>query len=258
MKKPTRLSRARLRRLVLAIASAFTVVLSATAVHAQTVDEILQRHAEAVGGTARWQTIRTLRMSGRASAGPGREALVTREIKRPGRVRTEFTFQGTTGVFAVDGRRGWQISPLTGMLEPRLMDPDEALAAAAQAEPESALAAARTQGAMLALVGRRAVAGRETLHVRVTAKNGTVQDHFVDAETYLTLRMTTTRLIGGRPVEVETAFSDYRSIGGLVLPHRIEMGSPSRPERLQIVVETIELNVPIDDARFKPPSGTRR
>ena len=254
-----RLSRLRpIGGVVLAIASFAVVSLFATAAFAQTMDEILQRHAVAVGGTARWQSIRTLRMSGRATAGPGREAIVTREIKRPGRVRTEFTFQGTTGVFAVDGKRGWQISPLTGIVEPRLMEPDEALAAVAQAEPESALAAARKQGATLVLVGREAVSGRETLHVRATAKNGVVQDHFVDAETFLTLRTITTRKVGGRAVEVETSFSDYRSIGGLVLPHRIEMGSPTRPERLQIVVETIELNVPIEDSRFKAPSGTRQ
>jgi outer membrane lipoprotein-sorting protein len=242
----------------LQIAAVCALSVTASVAHAQTVDEILQRHAEAVGGAARWQNIRTLRMSGRATAGPGREALVTREIKRPGRVRTEFTFQGTTGVFAVDGKRGWQISPLTGIVEPRLMDPDETLAAVAQSEPESALVAARKQGATLALVGRETVSGRETLHVRVTARNGSVQDHFVDAETFLTLRTTTTRRVGGRPVDVETTFSDYRSIGGLVLPHRIEMGSPNRPDRMQIVIEAIELNVPIDDGRFKAPSGTRR
>ena len=71
------------------------------------------------GGVERWQAIRSLRMTGRAFAGPGREALVTREIKRPGRVRTEFTFQGLTGVYAFDGKRGWQVSPLTGILDPR-------------------------------------------------------------------------------------------------------------------------------------------
>lgn len=251
-------SRRRPLDVVLLVAGVLSASLVAAPAHAQSLDEILQRHADALGGTARWQAVRTIRMTGRATAGPGREALVTREIKRPGRVRTEFTFQGTTGVFAVDGTRGWQISPLTGILEPRLMDPDEAQAAIAQAEPDSALATARKRGATLALVGREDVSGRSTLHVRVTAKTGTTQDHFVDAETFLTLRTNTSRRVGGRTVEVETYFSDYRSIGGLVLPHRIEMHSPNRPDRLQIVVETIELNVPIDDRRFKAPAGTRR
>ena len=100
-------------------------------------------------------------MTGRAVAGPGREALVTREIKRPGRVRTEFTSQGTTGVFAFDGKRGWQISPLTGVLVPSEMAPDDTLAAIGQADLDGPLVAARKQGAVLTLVGRETIVGRD-------------------------------------------------------------------------------------------------
>jgi outer membrane lipoprotein-sorting protein len=242
---------------VLALASLMCAAPLA-AVHAQTVDEILARHVEARGSAAAWRAVRTLRMTGRATAGPGREALVAREIKRPNRVRTEFTFQGITGVFAFDGKRGWQISPLTGVLEPRLMEPDDTLAAIAQADMEGALVAAGKQGGALVLIGRDQVAGRAAFHVRVTAKTGAVQEHFLDAETFLTLRTNATRQVGGRAVEVETTFGDYRSVGGLVFPHTIEMGTSARPERLQIVVETIEVNPSIDDARFKVPAGTRR
>jgi outer membrane lipoprotein-sorting protein len=227
-------------------------------VRAQSVDEIVTRHVEARGNAAQWQAVRAVRMTGRALAGPGREALVTREIKRPGRVRTEFTFQGITGVFAFDGKRGWEISPLTGVLEPRSMDADETLVALAQADLEGPLAGARKQGAVLTVIGRETVAGREAYHIRATTKSGPAQDHYVDAETFLILRTETSRSIGGRTVDVETMFSDYRSVGGLVFPHTIEMGRRNRPERVRIVVETIELNPSIEDGRFKAPSGTRR
>ena len=227
-------------------------------VSAQTVDEIVARHVEARGNSAQWQAVRTLRMTGRALAGPGREALVTREIKRPGRVRTEFTFQGITGVFAFDGKRGWQISPLTGVLEPRLMEADDALAAVEQADLDGPLVAARRHGAALALVGREPIAGRDAFRIRVTPKNGPGQEHYIDGETFLILRSDTTRSIGGRNVAVETIFSDYRSIGGLVFPHTIEMGAANRPDRVRVVVETIEVNPSIDDSRFRAPSGTRK
>ena len=39
----------------------------------------------------------------------GRVALVTREVQRPGMFRLEFSYQGTTSVFANDGTAGWQI-----------------------------------------------------------------------------------------------------------------------------------------------------
>jgi outer membrane lipoprotein-sorting protein len=228
------------------------------AASAQSVDDILARHLEARGNAAQWQAVRAVRMTGRAIAGPGREALVTREIKRPGRVRTEFTFQGITGVFAFDGKRGWQISPLTGILEPRAMPPDDTMIALGQADMEGPLLGVRKQGAALILVGKESVAGRETFHIRATPKNGPAQDQYVDTETFLILRTEVPRSAGGRTVDVETMFSDYRSVGGLVFPHAIEMGARNRPERVRIVVETIEVNPSIDDSRFRAPPGTRK
>ena len=88
------------------------------AVAAQTLDEIVARHVAARGGREALAAVRTLRMTGRATAGPGRQAIVRREIARPGRIRTEFVFQGTTGVYAWDGSAGWRVSPWTAASSP--------------------------------------------------------------------------------------------------------------------------------------------
>lgn len=225
---------------------------------AQTVDEIVAHHVAARGNAAQWQAVRTIRMTGRAIAGPGREALVVREIKRPGRVRTEFTFQGITGVFAFDGKRGWQISPLTGVLAPTGMAPDDTLTAIGQADLDGPLVAARKQGAVLTLVGRDTIDGRDAFRIRVSPNSGSAQEHYLDAETYLIVRIDSTRTVGGQAVPVETTFADYRSIGGLVFPHTIEIGARGRPTRVRVVVETIEVNPSIENSRFRAPAGTRR
>jgi hypothetical protein len=101
---------------------------------AQTVDEIVARHLAARGGAARIEAVESLRMTGKARGPEGREALVVREIKRPARIRTEFTFQGLTGVYACDGEQGWQVSPLDGEMEPRPMPPESARLALEQAD----------------------------------------------------------------------------------------------------------------------------
>jgi hypothetical protein len=44
----------------------------------------------------------------------------------------------------------------------------------------------------------------------------------------------------------------------LVIPHAIEVGARGRPQRLRIVVETVDNNPRIDDERFKTPSRARR
>jgi outer membrane lipoprotein-sorting protein len=220
---------------------------------AQSADEIVARHMAARGGGERWQAIRSLRMSGRAIAGPGREALVTREIKRPGRVRTEFTFQGLTGVYAYDGKRGWQVSPLTGVLDPQSLEPENAQVAAEQADLEGALVGGARKGYTLALIGRETVAGREAWHLRVTPKTAPPQEHYLDAETYLLLKTEAARQVRGRTVLLETTYGDYRAVGGVVVAHSIDIGARGRPERVHIVVESVEVNPPIDDKRFRMP-----
>jgi hypothetical protein len=225
---------------------------------AQTIDEIVARHMAARGGLERWQAIRSLRMSGRAIAGPGREALVVREIKRPGRIRTEFTFQGITSVYAYDGKRSWQVSPLTGIVEPQALEPENANAALEQMDIEGPLVNSAKKGYTIALTGREIVAGRDAYRIRLTPKTGTAIEQYLDVETYLLLRTDSTRQVRGRTVQLETTFGEYRAVGGLMFPHAIEFGARGRPGRVQIAVETVEVDPAIDDSRFRRPAGTRR
>ena len=240
------------------LAAAALIMAVAGPAGAQTIDEIVARHLAARGGAERWQALRSLRMTGRAIGGPGREALVTREIKRPGRVRTEFTFQGMTGVYAYDGKRGWQVSPLTGIVEPEALAPEEAQVAMEQADLEGVLINGPKQGSAIELIGRELVEGREAYRLRVTPKTGLPQDQLLDTETYLLVRTVSTRVVRGRQISQETTFGNYRTVGGLVIPHEITIGANGRPERVRIVVETVELNASIDDQRFRMPARTRR
>jgi hypothetical protein len=55
---------------------------------AQTVDAIVAKHLAARGGAERIAAIESLRMTAKARAQGGREAVVIREIKRPDRIRS--------------------------------------------------------------------------------------------------------------------------------------------------------------------------
>jgi hypothetical protein len=168
-------------------------------------------------------------------------------------VRTEFTFQGLTGVYAFDGKRGWQVSPLIGILDPQALEPENAQVAAEQADLEGALASSAQNGATLAVIGPETIAGREALHIRLTPKTGPPQEHYLDAETFLLVRTDSLRLVRGRSVLVETSYGDYRSVGGVMFPHAIDIGARGRPDRVHIVVETVDINPSIDDKRFRKP-----
>ncbi len=53
---------------------------------------------------------------------------------------------------------------------------------------------------------------------------------------------------------LESTFSDFREVGGIVFPHRIETHVKDRPQTLKIVVEKIELDPELDPARFRMPT----
>jgi hypothetical protein len=236
-------------RLLLAAA----LLLAPAAAAPQTLDEILARHLAARGGREALAAVRTLRMSGTATAGPGRQALVRREIARPGRIRTEFVFQGTTGVYAWDGYVGWRVSPLDGRPEPEPLPEEEAVVAAEQADIDGPLVDWKAKGHFVELVGRDTLPGGPAHRLKLAMKAGAVREVWLDASTGLVVRMSSTRRLRRREVVLETEFGDYRTTNGVAFPRSIAVGAAGRPRRLHVVVESVDVNVPLSDDRFRMP-----
>jgi hypothetical protein len=220
-----------------------------------TLDDIIARHVAARGGAARIKALQSVRMIGKATTGAGRRALVTREVKRPGRVRMEFAFQGMTGVYAWDGEHGWQVSPLDGSLDPQPLSAENADLAVEQCDIEGPLVDWKAKGHTVELVGREKVGDQEAFKLKLTLESGAVRYEFLDTQSYLVVKTEVTRVVRGHAVDLETRFGDYKEVGGLRFPHSIESGARGRPRKLSVVVETIELNPVLDEARFRMPEA---
>ena len=232
---------------------AVAILTAPTALLGQTVDEIVARHVAARGGREALAAVRTLRMTGRATAGPGREAIVRREIARPGRIRTEFVFQGTTGIYVWDGSAGWQVSPLDGRLEPEPLSAEATAVSAEQADFEGPLVDWKAKGHAVERVGQETLPGGAAHKLKVTLKSGVVRHIWVDTKSGLMVRSESTRKLRGREVAFDTVYGDYRPAAGVRFAHSIETGARGRPQRLRIVVEKVETNVPLEDSRFSMP-----
>jgi len=228
-------------------------LIAPATVPAPTVDEIVARHVAARGGRAALGAVRTLRMTGRAVAGPGREAIVRREIARPGRIRTEFVFQGTTGVYVWDGKAGWRVSPLDGSLETEPMPAEAAELSAEQADFEGPLVDWKAKGHKVELVGAATLPGGPAQELKVTLKSGMVRHVWVDDASGQIVKTSSTRKVRGYEVEFEVLYGDYRKTGNVTFAHSIEIAARGRPRKMRIVVENVELNPKLDDARFRMP-----
>ena len=228
-------------------------LLAGAAAAPPTVDQIVERHVAARGGREALAAVRSVRMQGHAEAGPGRQAIVRREIARPGRIRTEFEFQGTTGIFVWDGSAGWRVSPLDGILEPQPLSEEQAALSAEQADIDGPLVDWKAKGHRVELVAASPLPGGEAHELAVTLKSGVVRHVWVDAVSGLVVKSSSTRKVRGHELEIEALFGDYRKDGGVAFAHSIEIGVRGRPQRLRIVVESVEVNPALDEARFRMP-----
>ncbi len=219
-----------------------------------TVDEVVAANLMARGGIERLHALRAIRETGKVTASDGRVALVVREIQRPGLFRLEFTYQGTTSIFAHDGTSGWQIAPLQGQFEPLVMPPEADTAGGVdQRDIEGPLVDWREKGHVVTLAGREAIDGKDAFRLEVNLKGGLTRYDYVDVASHLVVRSDVTRIIRGHATVLENRFSDFRDEGGIVFPHAIESHVKDRPQILRIVVDKIELDPVLDPARFKMP-----
>lgn len=218
------------------------------------VDEVVASNLAARGGKERIQALRSIRETGTVTGSGGRVARVVREIKRPGLFRLEFSFQGTTSVFAHDGETGWQVAPLQGHFEPKAVAPEaDSAGAVDQRDLEGPLVDWREKGHLVELVGRETLPGGEAFKLKVTLKGGVVRHDYVDVASRQVVRSDVTRIVRGHPVVLENTFSDFREVDGLVFPHHIEVHATDRPEVLRITIEKVELDPDLDDERFRLP-----
>ncbi|HEX6899083.1 MAG TPA: hypothetical protein VF789_05190 [Thermoanaerobaculia bacterium] len=221
---------------------------------ADKVDEIIAAHLAARGGKDRIQALRSIRETGTMTASDGRVARVVREIQRPGLFRLEFTYQGTTSVFAYDGKAGWQIAPLQGQFEPRAMPPEaDSAGGADQRDIEGPLVDWRQKGHVVELAGRESLAGAEVDKLRTVLQGGGVRYDYVDVASRMVVRSDVPRVVRGHRVEMQSTFSDFRKVSGIVFPHHIEIRVKERPQVLKVVVERIELDPALDPASFQMP-----
>ncbi len=221
---------------------------------AQTVDELIQKNVEARGGLEKLKSVQSLRVTGKMTMGPGLEAPIVLELKRPNQVRMEFVLQGMTGVQAYDGQAGWTLMPFGGRKDPQPMSPDELKDTEEQADIDGPLVDYKAKGHTVELVGKEKAEGTDAYKLKVTLKNGDVRYTFLDAEYFLEIRSEGRRKVRDSEVETETTYGDFKEVGGIVIPHTIEGGIKGAPERQRIVTEKVELNVPLDAARFRMPA----
>jgi outer membrane lipoprotein-sorting protein len=225
----------------------------AVAVQAQTVDDLISKNLAARGGKDKIKALKSAKITGKMTMGPGMDAPFTWEWKRPNSFRIEFVVQGMTGVQAYDGTTGWQVMPFMGKKDAEKMPAEELKDVDDQADFEGPLVDYKDKGHTIEFVGKEPIEGTDAYKLKLTKKSGDVSFIYLDAESFLEIKEVGKRTVRGEEHEFESTQGDYKEVGGVLFPFSMEQKPKGAPQGQVITIEKIDLNNDEPADRFKMP-----
>jgi outer membrane lipoprotein-sorting protein len=229
-------------------------VLFAPSLAAQTVDEVVASNVRARGGMEKLQSVHTLKTTSRVLFGDI-QARVVQVNKRPDKVREEISLQGLTLVQSYDGGLAWMIDPFGGRKDPQRMSQDDAKSLVVDADVDHPLVNYQQKGHKAELMGHDSVEGTDCYKIKLTLKNGDIFVYYLDAGSFLELKLETQMKIRGAIQENETYYGDYEEVNGIYFPFAVESARKGDPSRQKTTVEKVEINVPVEDSTFVMPAA---
>lgn len=222
---------------------------------AASVDEIVAKHVAARGGAERWKAVRSLEISGTyTSFSEANPFTLTR--KRPGRYRFETRTMRMPVTVAHDGTSPWWIFPPYGVNEVAKPPEPDTVLIAREAEIEPVLLGWKEKGHKVELAGSGDINGQETVVLKVTLASGWIETWHLDPRTGLEVAVDSKvhdYTQASAEIQQRAYFSDWKTVDGLVLPHRIEKEYGARATLM--VLEKVKVDAPLDDAVFAMPAA---
>lgn len=215
---------------------------------AQSVDEVVAKAIKARGGIERIKHEQTQRLTGKISLPAGSGPLLV-EMKRPGMMREEVTLNGKSQIRTTNGQVGWGVGTLREVAVPEQVGAQELHNLANSADFEGPLVDYKEKGNRIELAGKEKIEKRMAYKLVISMKDGENRIDFIDCKTYLELKWL------GRVSDnvFESYFRDYRRVKGLMYAFEIDSGMLGQPANQKIILDKVDVNPPIDDARFGKP-----
>ena len=213
------------------------------------LDTVLQKYADAIGGKDALEKLTTRVIKGKVDlAGVSRGGKMESFMMAPNKSLTVLDMQpmGVTKQ-GFDGRTGWYFSKTGGM---RSLKGPELAAVTVDADFYRDLKIKELYGTTK-LVGKTKSGFRELYVVQAVPRGGSAEYFYFDVQTGLLFRRDTTRQTSAGTVRAEIYYGDWREVDGIRLPFNItqSMGKMN----LEFTVEEVKHNVPLEEAVFRRP-----
>jgi outer membrane lipoprotein-sorting protein len=213
-------------------------------------DQIVEKNVAARGGLAAWRNVQTMTMSGQMDAGKGVKLPYVMELKRGRKQRVELQFDGKTAIQVYDGSNGWKLRPYLGRRQVENYTPDELKRAALESDIDGPLVDYAAKGIKVEAAGIEQVEGHDAYVLKLSLKDGQERRLWIDAKTFLEVKIDGWRRMDGKPRPIETYYRDYRTVQGLQIPFAYETAVKGIKGTEKIEIEKVEVNPALADSQF--------
>lgn len=213
---------------------AFLLLLSC-AISAQTAKEIIDKNIELSGGLNNWKLLNSVLLQGKVTLGINDEYPIKIYQQRPNLTKTTIMIgKKESAIEGYDGTKGYAMNYASNKLQEYPNYVAESF--------DNDFIDWENKGFQAVYLGKEKVGDIYCHKVELT-KNVNKSLYFFDSKSYMLLKEI--------KKEETLSYSDYRTVGSLKMPYRIESSSPKRDGDYVMILNKIETNKVFPANTFK-------
>jgi outer membrane lipoprotein-sorting protein len=211
------------------------LILCSQTIFSQTAKEIIDQNIELSGGLTNWKLLNSVILQGRVTLGINDEYTIKIYQQRPNLTKTLITInKKETPIEGYDGKKGYAMNYATNKVQEYPNYNAENF--------DNDFIGWENKGFEAKYLGKEKV-GEIYCHKVELTKNVNKTIYYFDTKTYMILKEI--------KADETLSYSDYRKVGNLLMPFRLESTSQKKDGDYVMLINTIETNKALPANTFK-------
>lgn len=226
--------------------------ISFGSLHAQTVEDIISKHVEAMGGKDKLAQLKAVHMDMNMEV-MGNEAASNVTIVEGKGYKYESDFNGQKIVQCYTDKGGWTINPMMGSSDPQPLPEDQYKMVKDQIYITDPLYDYASKGNKVELQGQEKIGDADAYKIKVSNDTDTGTVYYLDPSTYYIVQIVKNGEMMGNPVTITVKNSNFQKTDdGYVFPHTLQTSFGDQFS-LTAKVTKVDINPTVDPSIFEMP-----